>query len=232
MKTLGLVAGIGPESTVAYYRLLLAALGERLGGGHQPRLLLHSVDMRRMLDLVAADAREELVEFLLAELRSLAVAGADLALLASNTPHLVFDALRERSPLPLLSIVEACAGAARERGLAKVALFGTRFTMEAGFYRGPLAARGVELVLPAAAERAWIHEVYMGELVSGVVLDGTRRRLVEIAGRLQRDEGAEGLVLGGTELTLILGPADLPDVAVLDSARLHVEAAARALAED
>lgn len=229
MKTLGIVGGIGPESTVVYYRLLLEALGARLGGGHQPRLLLHSIDMRRMLDLVAADARSELVGFLLEELRSLAAAGADLALLASNTPHLVFDELQAVSPLPLLSIVEATAAGAKARGLAKVALFGTRFTMGAGFYRDLLEARGVELALPDTKEQAWIHRIYMEELVVGQVRHATRRRLISISERLRLSEGAEGLVLGGTELSLVLQPAHLPDSVVLDSAKLHVEAAVRAV---
>lgn len=229
MKTLGIVGGIGPESTIVYYRLLLEALGARLDVGHQPRILIHSIDMRRMLDLVAAEARKELVDFLLEELRALAAAGADLALLASNTPHLVFDELRAVSPLPLLSIVEATADAAKARGLASVALFGTRFTMEADFYRGPLAARGVELVLPEPKEQAWIHRIYMEELVVGQVRHATRRRLIAISERLRLAEGVEGLILGGTELSLILEPARLPDSVLLDSARLHVEAAVRVL---
>lgn len=224
MKTLGIIGGIAPESTIEYYRLLVASYRERQPDGSYPPLIINSINLQRLIELVTADDRAGLVETLLPELEKLKRAGAEIALLASNTPHLVFDELARRSPLPLISIVEAARAEAQRLGLKRVGLFGTRFTMKAGFYTARFAEAGIAVVTPEPAEQDVIHGKYMGELIHGRFLDESRERLLAIARGLRERDGIEALILGGTELPLLFRdpPADMP---MLDTGRIHVEAA-------
>jgi aspartate racemase len=225
MKTVGIVGGIAPESTVEYYRLLIASYREKKRDGSYPRILINSIDMKKMLDLIAAKELAEMTEYLLGEVRKLARAGADFGLLASNTPHLVFEDLRRQSPIPLLSIVEAACEAAQALKLKKVGLFGTRFTMQGGFYPEVFTKQGIEIILPTLDDQNYIHEKYMGELVNGVFLDETRERLLLIVERLKAKDGIQGLILGGTELPLILREEFARKVPFLDTTKIHVERA-------
>lgn len=224
MKTLGIIGGIAPESTVEYYRLIVAEYRRRQTDGSYPSIIINSISLQRLVDLVTADDRAGLVEFIVPELERLHRAGAVVGLLSSNTPHLVFDELAARSALPLISIVAAARAEAQRLGLKRVGLFGTRFTMQAGFYQATFAQAGIAVVIPEAAEREAIHEKYMGELIYGNFLDATRERLLEIAQRMRREQAVEAIILGGTELPLLLRtpPADLP---MLDTGRIHAEAA-------
>ena len=151
----------------------------------------------------------------------LARAGADFGLLAANTPHLVFDALQERSSIPLLSIVDATCRAAKARGLRRVGLLGTRYTMSAGFYPAGLS-RAAEMALPSPEDQEYVHEKYMGELVAGVLLPETKVGLLAVVERLQSREAIDGVILGGTELSLILHDGDAA-VTLLDTTRIHVD---------
>lgn len=223
MKTVGIIGGIGPESTIEYYRFLIAAYRLRVPDGSYPSILLNSIDMTRMLRLIENE-RDAAAEYLSGEVLKLAKAGADFAVLASNTPHLVFDTLRGRSPIPMISIVESACQAAVGLGLKRVGLFGTRFTMQGGFYASVLSKRGLALILPAPEEQAYIHDKYMTELVKGVILPETRDRLLAIARRLREQQQVEGIILGGTELPLILRDALVPGCPFLDTTRIHVEA--------
>ena len=225
MKTVGIVGGIAPESTVEYYRLLIASYREKKRDGSYPRILINSIDMKKMLDLIAAKELAEMTEYLLEEVRKLARAGADFGLLASNTPHLVFEDLHRQSPIPLLSIVEAACEAAQALKLKKVGLFGTRFTMQGGFYPEVFTKQGIEIILPTLDDQNYIHEKYMGELVNGVFLDETRERLLLIVERLKAKDGIQGLILGGTELPLILREEFAREVPFLDTTKIHVERA-------
>jgi aspartate racemase len=218
----GLVGGLGPESTVDYYRRILEAW-ERDDPSTAPSIVIDSLDVRRALDLVDKD-RPALAEYLLASLRRLAGAGVDFAAMTANTPHIVFDDLAARSPVPLLSIVEVCAREARRRQLRRLALLGTRFTMEEPFYATVCARHGLAVVAPSAADRAWIHERYVGELLRGEFRDDTRRRLVSLVGRLRDEERIDGVILGGTELPLLLSAPVIADVPALDTTALHVAA--------
>jgi aspartate racemase len=224
-RTLGIIGGIAPESTIEYYRLLVSSWRDRTGDGSYPSLLINSVDLKRLLDLVAGPRLEPLTDWLLVEIGRLAAAGADLGLIASNTPHVVFDDLRRGSPIPLVSIVEATADTARAMGLGRVGLFGTRFTMEGRFYPDTFSRAGISLVIPAPQERGWIHDRYMAELVNGIFSPDTRRGLLDIAGRLRERDGIEGLILGGTELPLILREPGESGIPFLDTTRIHVERA-------
>jgi aspartate racemase len=163
-------------------------------------------------------------EYLIGEVQKLARAGADLGLLASNTPHVVFDETSRRSPIPLISIVEATCEAAKATGLKRLGLFGTRFTMQGRFYPEVFSREGITLVLPDPEEQAFIHDKYMNELVRAIFLPETRERLLTIVDRLKEREGIEGLILGGTELPLILRDVADRGIPFLDTTRIHVQA--------
>jgi aspartate racemase len=224
MKTVGLIGGIAPESTIDYYRSIIASYRERRGDGTYPPILINSIDLTGMLALAGSGDRAGLTSLMITELDKLARAGATFAALASNTPHLVFDQVRQQSPLPLISIVESTCAAAQEMGVRKAGLLGTRFTMDGGFYAATFARAGIAVVTPAAEERAFVHEKYMGELVNAVFLDETREAFLRIVARMRRDEGVDAVILGGTELPLILRAAAAQPIPFLDTTRLHVEA--------
>ncbi|MGD0265493.1 MAG: amino acid racemase [Candidatus Methylomirabilota bacterium] len=223
MKTAGIIGGIGPESTIEYYRLIIAAYRQQKPDGSYPSFLINSIDMTKMLDLIEANELVAVTEYLLREVQKLAKAGADFGALASNTPHLVFDALRRQSPIPLVSIVETACEAVKAIGLKRVGLLGTRFTMQGRFYADVFSRAGITLVVPTMDEQAYIHSKYMSELVKGLVLAETRERLLAIVDRLTENEGISGLILGGTELPMILGGATGAGIPFMDTTRIHVE---------
>ena len=222
IKRVGLVGGLGPESTIDYYRRILAAW-EKDRPGSSPSILIDSLDVQVGLRLVGSD-RPALVDYLLASIERLAKAGVDFVAITANTAHVVFDQLDARTPLPLLSIVEPCADAARARGLQRLALLGTRFTMEADFYPDALARRGITVVSPDATEREWIHERYVGELLKGDFRNETRGGFVRIVERLHKAENVDGVIFAGTELPLLLPGAEIAGLPVLDTTALHVAA--------
>ena len=223
MKTVGIIGGIGPESTIEYYRLIIASYRRQKRDGSYPSLLLNSIDMKKMLDLIGANELGMVTDYLLEEVQKLAQAGADFGVLASNTPHLIFETLNRQSPIPLLSIVEAACDAAKRLGLRRLGLLGTRFTMRGRFYADVFDREGMILVTPSVDEQTYIHDKYMSELVNGVILPETRERLLAIVGRLKDEEEISGLILGGTELPLILGGEMEQGIPLLDTTRIHVE---------
>ncbi|HEX7289041.1 MAG TPA: amino acid racemase [Candidatus Angelobacter sp.] len=230
MQTLGIVGGIGPESTIEYYRRLLERW-RRQGESGQPPLLINSIEMQKMLDLITAGQWPALADMLLAEVEKLARAGAAFALIAANTPHVVFPQVASRSPIPLISIVEATAAAAQALGLKKLGLFGTRFTMQGSFYQDVFSRWQLAIALPDSGEQEYIHEKYFGELVRGQVLPATREHLLKIVDALKAREQVQGLILGGTELSLIFREDSVCGIPVLDTTQIHVNAAvARMLA--
>jgi aspartate racemase len=225
MKTLGVIGGIGPESTIEYYRHLIAAYRAQHPDGSYPKVVINSINMKTLLDMVEADDRVMMVKFLVGEIQKLANAGAECGLLAANTPHIVFDELHQKSPIPLVSIVEATCEAAKELGLKKLALFGTRFTMQGDFYSRVFSREKIALVAPQPDEQAYIHGRYMNELVKGIILPETRQRLLAIVDRMRSHEHIDALILGGTELPLILGDVTGYGIPFLDTTRIHVQAA-------
>jgi aspartate racemase len=230
MKTLGIIGGLGPESTVDYYHSIIAEYQRRKPDGSYPPILINSVNLKIVADGIGAGEFGMVTNYLLDELHKLARAGADFALISANTPHVVFDDLRRQFPLPLLSIVEATCHAAQAQGFKRLALLGTRFTMEGRFYPAVFSRRGVELVVPTPTERAYLHEKYMDELVKGVFLPETRAGLVAIAERMKKEDQIEGLILGGTELPLIL--REIPGLPLLDTTQIHVKAAVAEMLSD
>ena len=222
MASVGMVGGLGPDSTIDYYRRVLAEW-QRDEPSSAPSIVIDSLDVRRGLHLVEHD-RPGLIEYLLASVRRLAGAGVDFAVMTANTPHIVFDELAARSTVPLLSIVAVCADEARRRGLRRLGLLGTRFTMEATFYPNVCGRYGITVVTPTGGERAWIHERYVGELLAGEFRDETRQQMIAIVARLRKDEKIDGVILGGTELPLLLMTRAIDGLPVLDTTALHVAA--------
>lgn len=232
MKTLGVIGGTGPETTVEYYRRLIAAYRQRSPEGRAPSLLINSIDSQKLIDLVTANELAQMADYLAEEVARLARAGAGLALIAANTPHLVFDEVQGQSPIPMLSIVTATRDAAAAAGFRRLALFGTRFTMQASFFPQNFMARQIALVVPNEKEQSYIHDKYMSELFGGVILPETRARLVEIVQAMKERDAVEGVILGGTELSLILRDATAAGLPVLDTTQIHVEAAVEWLLRD
>jgi aspartate racemase len=222
VATVGLVGGLGPESTIDYYRRLLQAW-ERVDPSSAPSIVIDSLDVRRGLHLVEHD-RPALTDYLLASLRRLAGAGVEFAAMTANTPHIVFDELAARSPVPLVSMIEVCADEARRRGLHRLALLGTRFTMEAQFYPTVFARHRIAVLAPGETDRAWIHARYVGELLKGEFRDATRAEFTRLVARLRDEQGIDGVILGGTELPLLLPDAAIAGVPALDTTALHVAA--------
>jgi aspartate racemase len=225
MKTLGIIGGVGPESTIDYYRSIIALYRQRKTDGSYPQFIINSIDLKKELDLIIANDLVGTTRFLLDEIQKLARAGVDFALIASNTPHIVFDDLQRQSPIPLISIVEATCKTAKAMKLKRIGLIGARFTMQGNFYPKVFTGEGIELVVPEPDDQAYVHDKYMNELVNGVFLPATRERLLAIVDRLQEKANIEGLILGGTELPLILRDESHNGIPFLNTAKIHVEAA-------
>jgi aspartate racemase len=222
MASVGLVGGLGPESTIDYYRRILEAW-QRDAPGSAPSIVIDSLDVQRAIRLVGSDV-PALTDYLWGSVQRLAGAGVDFVAMTANTPHLVFDALADRSPVPLLSIVEVCAAAARQRALSRLLLLGTRFTMEAPFYSEVFARHGLTVVVPGPGDRTWIHDRYIGELLKGDFRDSTRQEFVTLVERLRDGERVDGVILGGTELPLLLESPEVAGLPALDTTQLHVDA--------
>ena len=184
--------------------------------------------MQRALRLVATD-RAALAEYLLDSVRRLANAGVDFVAMTANTPHIVFDELVPRSPVPMVSIVESCADEARRQGMQRPILLGTRFTMEAPFYPEVFDRLGIAIVLPDEEDRVWLHARYVGELLEGDFRDETRQAVIALIARLRDRHSADGVILGGTELPLLLEDPVIGGLPALDTTALHVEAIVRRL---
>jgi aspartate racemase len=235
MKTVGIIGGVGPESTIEYYRQIIDTYRERQRGpgsapvnaqdesaANYPSIIINSVDLTQLIRWIGTDL-DAFTDYLAGAIENLARAGADFGVLASNTPHLVFDELQRRSSIPLISIVESACDAAQAMGLKRVALFGTRFTMQARFYPEVFTRAGIELLMPNETEQALIHEKYMSELLNNLFLPETRERLLRIVDRMKADESIEALILGGTELPLVLNQPEHRGIPFLDTTRIHVQ---------
>lgn len=201
----------------------MRTLGIRAGSGRPPPVIINSIDGGQLLELISSNRRDAMTAYLLGEVNRLAAAGAVVGLLASNTVHIVFDELQESSPIPLISIVEAARDAAD--GLTRLGLFATRFTVQADIYRSVFAARGIEVIAPSGADQELIHGMYFDELVVGKFLPETRTQLLEVAGRMRSEHSLDAIILGGTELPLLLGDELWDGLRFLDTTRIHAEAA-------
>jgi aspartate racemase len=221
-RVLGLVGGIGPESTLDYYRRLVDGYHDRVGPDSHPPLLINSLDGGPLIGPLVAGDSGPMAAAVRRGIERLAAGGAGLGLICSVAGHTIFDEVAATSPIPLLSIVQATCRAAIAAGVRRPALFGTRVSVEGGYFARPFDEAGVELVRPSLEDRAWIHDMYLGELVHGVFRDSSRDRLLAILAGLRRDARVDGLILGGTELSLILPEPAYGGLPVLNAAAVHV----------
>ncbi|MFC5825081.1 aspartate/glutamate racemase family protein [Nonomuraea insulae] len=224
MRTIGLIGGLSWESTVIYYQVINQRVRERLGGSHSANSLIWSVDYTTVEDLIFAGRWDEVGTMLAEAGEKLEAQGAEMLMICSNTFNRVAEEVERVANVPFLHIADAVGAEVDNRGMRKVGLLGTRFTMEEPFYRDRLAAHGFEVIIPGRAQREQVHDVIFDELVRGVFRDSSKDAYVEIIAQLA-DQGAEGVILGCTEIELLVTDKDAP-IPVLPSARLHAEAAA------
>jgi aspartate racemase len=225
MKVLGIIGGLGPESTIDYYGRIIALYRERTRDGSYPQFIINSVDMKKGLDFMEANNLTGMADYLVQEIAKLARAGAHFGLISANTPHIVFDDVASRSPLPLISIIEATCGVAKARKLKRLALLGTRYTMQATFYPKVFSREGIELLVPDPEDQTYIHDKYLNELVSGKFLPETRAGLLAVIDRMKEKQDITGVILAGTELPLILRDAEYKGIPFLDTTEIHCKAA-------
>lgn len=224
MKNIGILGGMAPESTLEFYRRLTKLSQEKLSERRYPTTIVYSLNMEEFRRPLKSGDYPGAISILLSGIQSLAEAGADFVVIASNTPHMFFQELAEKSPIPLLSVVEEVAKEADRFGFTKVGLYGTMFTMEGDFYRKGLEEHGVSVVSPREEARSYIHKKTMGELADGKILESTQEELVEICQEMVQERDIQALVLGSTELSLILDEEVL-GVPVLDTTEISVESA-------
>lgn len=225
MKTLGIIGGLGPESTIDYYQKIIALYRERTRDGSCPEFIINSVNLQKGLNFMDANDLAGMTDYLLEGIAKLARAGADFGLISANTPHIVFDDVVPKSPIPLISIVEATCATAKARNLKRLALFGTRYTMQANFYPKVFSREGIALLVPGREDQDYVHEKYFSELVPGKFLPETRAGLLAIVDRMKANSGIDAVILAGTELPLILRDAEHRGVPFLDTTQIHCEAA-------
>lgn len=216
-----MIGGLGPPSTIDYYRSILDGYHARRGA--YPHIIIVSLDVDKGIAMLDGGRLDELADYLAGGVESLARAGADFGFIAANTPHLVFDEVQKRSAIPLISIVRATSKYATARALKKVGLFGTGFTMRANFYPHEFERAGIAMVRPKPSEQEFIHKKYIGELLKNEFLPETRAEILDIAKRMKEEDGIEALVLAGTELPLLLRGSD-PGIEFLDTTVIHVDA--------
>jgi len=225
MKTLGIIGGLGPESTIDYYGKIIALYRQRTRDGSYPQFIINSINLKKGLYFMDANNLPGMADYLVEEIGKLILAGATFGLISANTPHIVFDEVASRSSIPLISIVEATCTAAKAKKLKRLALFGTRYTMQATFYPKVFSREGIELLLPSPGDQTYIHDKYLNELVSGKLLPATRAGLLAIIDRLKTGSDIDGVILAGTELPLILRDSEHNGIPLLDTTEIHCEAA-------
>jgi aspartate racemase len=222
-QRIGILGGLSPESTVTYYEHITRSYAERFGDYGYPEILIYSVSFQQYVEWQKDGRWAEAADAMVCAIESLRLGGADFGLIATNTMHIVFEDVQARVGMPLLSIVEATAEAIAGRRLRRVGLLGTVFTMREAFYRVGLENMGIESLVPSAADQNFINQVIYGELCRGDIRDESRREFQRIVSDLQ-DEGAEGVVLGCTEIPLLLRPEDV-EVPLFNTTLVHADAA-------
>ena len=221
MKKFGLVGGMGPESTIPYYHDIVYGVQEALGELIFPELSIESVNVFEVLRLCGEKQYDKLTEYLMGAINNLAKSGADFAALSANTPHIVFDKLKEQSPIPLISIVEATCEEAKLRGLKKIGLLGTIFTMTGEFFKAPFVKNGIQIIVPTESEIELVNDKISTELELGIVKEETLLFFQKVISRMKDEDGIEAIVLGCTELPLLLNDEVSP-VLCLDTMQIHV----------
>lgn len=224
MKTIGLVGGMSWESTLEYYRIINQRVKEKAGGFHSAKLVLYSVDFQEVESRQHRGRWDELTALMIDAAQRVERAGADVLLICTNTMHLMADQVQDSIRIPLLHIVDVTAQAVKARSFRKVGLLGTRFTMEQDFYRGRLQKKhGLEVVIPEEQDRALIHAILYDELCLGTISARSKKVFQRIIAKLE-DEGAQGIILGCTEIPLLVKQEDY-EIPLFDTTTLHARAA-------
>ncbi|MBR5798870.1 MAG: amino acid racemase [Lachnospiraceae bacterium] len=222
MKKLGLVGGMGPESTIPYYHDIVYGVHEKLGGDVFPELAIESVNIFKMLAYFKQEDYDGLTEYLMDAVNHLIQGGADLVALSANTPHIIFDRLQELSAVPLVSIIEATKDEAVRLNYQRIGLLGTIFTMKGAFFRKPFEESGIEIITPTDEEMAYLNQKIITELELGILKEDTLKDFQKVIRRMQEENGIEAIILGCTELPLLLSDETSP-VPCLDTMKIHIK---------
>ena len=223
MKRIGIIGGLGPEATVDYYKEIINAFKNGNVDLDYPEIIIYSVNMAHFIGLMREKKYEQATAYISEKIEGLKQAGADFAALSANTPHQLFDQLRERSGIPLISIVEATCNEAKRKGLKKAGLFGTEFTMKASFFQDVFGKQNIEVVTPNEEDRELINYKLFSEIELGIFKDETREMLIGIIEKMVREKHIDSLILGCTEFPLILTAETYAGVPVLNTTKIHVE---------
>ncbi|MBA4394536.1 MAG: aspartate racemase [Desulfobacca sp.] len=222
MKRIGIIGGIGQESTIDYYKLIIGAFHKKQVNSGYPEIIIYSADLSGLMKILEANDWEGLTEWLLEKVISLYKAGAEFAVIGSNTPHIVFDQVTSRSPIPMLSIIEETCRSAQKRGFKKLGLLGTRFTMESDFFKKPFGDKGMAIVVPEKEDQELIHHRLFSEIELGIIKNSTREELLTIIKKMINRHSIDALILGCTELPLIL-EKDYLGLPFLNTTAIHAE---------
>lgn len=222
MKKVGIVGGIGPEATVDYYQSIISKFQEKIGSKEElPELFINSINMYKMFDLLMNGQTQEVINYLTDAVQKLESVGADFVIMCGNTPHIVFEQIQQNVQVPLISIVEETYLKARELSLKKIGLIGTKFTMENDFFKKPFASHNIELVVPNQSEQDYIHRKIVEELENGIVNNETKKSFLNIINQMINRDGIQGVVLGCTELPMLIKREDL-NIHTLNTAEIHI----------
>ena len=222
MKKIGIIGGLGPESTIDYYKGIINVFRQREVGLATPEIIIYSADVSRLLELVEAKDWNNLVDWLAKRVIALQSAGAEFAVIGSNTPHIVFDEVKSRSPIPMLSIVDETCKRALSMKLRKLGLIGTKFTMESDFFQKAFHNVGISIIVPMKDEQQYIHNKLISEIEFGIIKNSTRQELLSIAKRMIDEDSIDGLILGCTELPMIL-EKDEYGIPFLNTTAIHID---------
>ena len=222
MKTIGIIGGLGPESTLDYYKEIISTFNTKHADLAYPEIIIYSANLNEFMGLVNTEQWQKVSDWLLGKVLILYHAGAEFVAIASNTPHIVFEEIESKSPIPLLSIVECTCVKAQAMGLKNIGLMGTKLTMAADFYKKPFDNRGMSVVVPSEEEQQFIHHILFSEIELGIFKDSTREALLAIVKKMVDEKSVDSLILGCTELPLILteGRYGIP---FLNTSAIHCE---------
>ncbi len=224
MKTIGIIGGLGPEATVDYYNGIINSFKNEKGDLFYPEIIIYSVNMSEFIGLMKEKKYDQAVDKVVEKAESLHRAGAEFIAITANTPHMLFDRITARSPLPLISIVEATCRECLRRGFRKPGLMGTGFTMNATFYQDVFKKSGIEVILPSEEDKEIINHKLFSEIELGIFREDTRQLLINITGKMVSTDGIDSMILGCTELPLILTSPEYAGIPMLNTTKIHVDA--------
>jgi aspartate racemase len=223
LKCIGIVGGLSPEATILYYQIIIKKYYEKFGDHNYPKIIINSRSLDDYVNWGSHGDLKAIEDDLVTAVDALASAGADFAIISANTPHQVYEQVAKRVDIPMLSIVDTVCAHAQRLQIKKIGLLGTDITMTQRFYPDVLSKAGLETVVPNPADQTVIHDIIMNELTRGIIYPESKNKYLDIIDKLI-ESGAEGLILGCTEIPLLIKPEDV-DIPVLDSTLLHAVAA-------